>query len=228
MPRVGLLTIGQSPRPDIAAPFLLLNFDVREAGALDGLREEELGPLKSSSSEVAYISKLRTGVTTEISRQALLPLLANKLCRLEREVDVIVVVCTGSFPELNSRVPMIYPHMVVSGLISGLDFFSHLGLIVPNTDQLRYVREKWDTFPGRVSAAASSPYGGDDPSQAAIELSDDGAELIVLDCMGYSSWHRDRVRAATNLPVVLPQTLIAAAVQECFSPLHPKGVSARD
>lgn len=224
MPRIGLLTIGQSPRSDIAAPFSRFpDIEVLEAGALDDVSEDQWGALLPSADDVVYISKLRTGDAVRISREALLPRLAEKLDQLGNKVEAVVMACTGSFSELSTRTPMIYPDQLVSGVVRGLTFVSHLGLLVPLPEQIQHMREKWQDFPGRISVASSSPYDGSDPTEAAINLRDQGAELIVLDCMGYSPWHRDRVRAATELPVVLPQSLIAATVQECFSRPETKG-----
>lgn len=222
--RVGFLTIGQSPRPDMTAPFALFpDIDVLEAGALDDVAEADWGDLQPSAGNTTYISKLNTGTEVRINKKELLPLLAAKLEELGSNVDAVVVACTGSFPELTSRTPVIYPDQLVSGIVHGLSFVSHLGLLAPLPEQADHVREKWQTFPGRVSVQTLSPYDGSDPADAAIKLKEQGATLIVLDCMGYSPWHRARVRAATGLPVILPQSILAANVRECFSSPEPEG-----
>lgn len=224
--RVGFLTIGQSPRPDMTAPFAAFtDIDVLEAGALDDLVEEDRGDLQPSAGETTYISKLNTGAAVRISRKVLLPLLAAKLEELGSNVDAIVLACTGSFPELTSRTPVIYPDQLVSGIVQGLSFVTHLGLLAPLPEQADHVRKKWQKFPGTISVRTSSPYDGSDPADAAIKLKEQGATLIVLDCMGYSPWHRERIRAATGLPVILPQSILAANVRECFSGTQPEGTN---
>jgi len=216
--RIGFLTIGQSPRPDMAALFgTFADIDLVEAGALDGVDGEQWKDRTPIESNSFYISKLNSGESVQINKDELLPLLSAKLEHLSGEVDAIVVACTGSFPELSSQTPMIYPDQLVTGVVQGLSFVSHLGLIIPLADQEELVRGKWRSFPGEISLEASSPYDGLDPAKAALRLKEQGAQLIVLDCMGYSPSHRDRVRSVTGLPVLLPQSLLAANVRECFS-----------
>lgn len=224
--KVGLLTIGQSPRPDIAAAFAsFTDLELLEAGALDGIGEADWNNLQPDVGDATYISKMNTGTAVVVSREALLPLLAAKLHELGRDVDAVVLACTGSFPELTSQTPVFYPDQLVSGIVSGLTFVSHLGLLAPLPEQVEHVRGKWQTFPGQVSVETSSPYDGSDPGEAALRLKEQGAKLIVLDCMGYSPWHRNKVRAATGLPVILPQSILAANVRECFSSTEPEGTN---
>ena len=67
--RVGLITIGQSPRVDITSDIkdvLGSQIEIVECGALDNLSHEEINALRPSEGEYILVTRLRDGSTVKI------------------------------------------------------------------------------------------------------------------------------------------------------------------
>lgn len=213
--KIGVLTIGQSPRTDVTPTIksiLGTNIDIVEAGALDRLREDELRTMLPEASDVTYISKLRNGQSTKIGKSKLLPLLQEELTTLEEQVSVVIMLCTGDFPSLRARKPILYPDKILKHTIIGINPAEKIGIIVPLEEQRTSLVSKWEGL--NVIAEAASPYEDSDISGAAQRLQEKGATILILDCIGYQERHKRDAIQATGLPVFLPQTLVARIAAE--------------
>lgn len=62
----------------------------------------------------------------------------------------------------------------------------------------------------------ASPYRADDDQliDAALSLQEQGADVVVLDCLGYHQRHRDFLQALLGIPVVLSNVLVAKLAAE--------------
>ena len=104
--RLGLLTIGQSPREDIVPGFvhgLGRPVELVQEGALDGLTVDQVADLFPRPGEYLLITRMADGRSVTVGRESLLPRLAAAVGRLEeRRVDLIVLLCTGTFPEIRT------------------------------------------------------------------------------------------------------------------------------
>lgn len=97
--------------------------------------------------------------------------------------------CTGTFPEtLSTRnIPMIYPCELLNRLVPLMTKKSSIICVTPSPLQLEQCENKWKEYVDNVKAVAASPYGSlDELEKAADEIRDCDADLIVLDCIGYS------------------------------------------
>jgi protein AroM len=91
----------------------------------------------------------------------------------------------------------------------------HLGVITPDQGQVEEQRARWADAADQLSVVAASPYASvESLPQHAAELARRGAELIVLDSLGYSIAMKAAVRSAADRPVVLPRTVLARAALE--------------
>ncbi len=218
MKKVGILTIGQSPREDVTPSIKNIlgpQVEVIERGALDSIGDHQLQEITPTAHEKTYISKLRNGKSTKISKEKLLPLLQKELTALEKEVDVVLMLCTGDFPTLQCHIPIFYPdkiltHVVQAVLVEG----NILGLIIPLEEQRKSLAEKWKDVGFDLTISVASPYDESDIEAAALELKNQGANVIVLDCMGYHEEHKKRSQKASYLPVILSRTLAASIIKE--------------
>jgi protein AroM len=62
---------------------------------------------------------------------------------------------------------------------------------------------------------AGSPYADiGELERAAVALKDWGAELIVLDCIGFTGAMKARAAAIVGAPVILPRTVLARTLAE--------------
>src|SRR5699024_6583990 len=191
-PTVGILTIGQSPRTDVTPSIQKIlgkEITIIEAGGLDSVKDENMSSISPEKSDITYISKLRNGSSVKIGKSKLLPLLQEELERLEEKSSAVIMLCTGDFPSIQSRNPIIYPDKVLNNTVNAVLDSGVLGLIIPLEEQRHTLAEKWGNDELQIKAEVASPYEESDVEGAARRLKEQGASLIVLDCMGYNELH---------------------------------------
>jgi len=218
--RLGVLTIGQSPRVDVvpAIAEMLPGVEIVEAGALDGLAEAEIAALAPTPGEYVLVTRLRDGRDAVISRERVLPHVQQTLAQLGPAVDLLLFLCTGEFPALRSDRLIIEPSRVLLHFVAGVAGGRPLGVLVPLPEQAGEAERRWRRAVERVAAAAAaSPYRDPDFTRAAHRLRDAGAEIIVMDCMGYTPAQKRQVVAACALPTILAGTAVAAVARELLS-----------
>ncbi|MGH2317064.1 AroM family protein [Planococcus sp. SE5232] len=216
-PKVGVLTIGQSPRSDVTPSIQQILGDevtIIEAGGLDGISDMDMSSIRPSASDTTYISKLRNGLSVKIGKSKLLPLLQAELTELEKQTSVIIMLCTGDFPTLRYQKPILYPDKVLNHIVQALMDKGSLGIIIPLEEQRYSLTKKWDQSNLELLVEVASPYESSDIAGAAKSLKERGASMIVMDCMGYNEIHKKEAVQATGLPVLLPRTLVARIVAE--------------
>ena len=221
MIQIGALTVGQSPRTDVTAdiaPILGPEITLLEAGALDGLTAADIAALRPKDGEQVLGSRLRDGTQAVMAEPALEPLLQAQIDRLQAQgVPLIVLLCTGEFPPgLRSRVPLLYPSRLLDGVVRTAASRGRIAVIAPDEAQIPLLKARWAAAaPHGVELRAASPYG--DPEElrrAARSLRGTDADLVVLDCIGYTAAMRDEVCALSGLPAALPRTLVARVVRD--------------
>lgn len=152
--KLGLITIGQSPRRDIVpdmVEFIGEDVEILESGALDNLEYEEIMEFTPTEDDYVLISKLRDGRGVKFSERYILPLLQDCIDNLESQgVDLILFICTGVFPDVfKFNVPILYPQKIIHGLVPNLLNSSKLTIITPDKDQVRQSEKKWGEIYGR-------------------------------------------------------------------------------
>jgi protein AroM len=219
---LGTLTIGQAPRSDIV-PILEAHLPPGTAclhlGALDGLSKPEIAArFTPRSGEAVLTTRLLDGSPVVLGKPAVRDMLQAKLATLEAKgCDLIALLCTGEFADLNCRrARLIEPDRLVPPVVAVLAGQDQIGVVVPLAAQVKSEAEKFKPFARPALFAVASPYaeGPDSLAAAAHELRDAGAKLVLLDCMGFTECHRQAARAACGLPVVLSNSLIARLLAE--------------
>ncbi len=202
-----VLTIGQAPRHDIAAELadVLGDRPLEIRGALDGLtlaEIAELTPIEDADTLHTHLppsSEAPNGKDVRISKKAITD-------RMGALIDgagdrTTVVACTGRFRGLPERPNLLFPSLVLDGLIDAtLPAGRRLGVLVPVPEQIELFRQLRGR-PDRPATVASVTPGGD-PTEAAAVLSDAEVDLIVLDCFGYDRTLMNEVRRLTGRPVL--------------------------
>lgn len=218
--KVGAITVGQAPRVDITPdifPILGNDIELIEMGALDDITLDELGEIAPEEGDYVLVSRMRDGSQVRFAERKILPRIQRAIEELqERQAECIVMFCTGKFPEkFSSRVPVLYPCDLMKAVVGVLAEESKLAVMIPDESQIRQCRERWERVIPRVTVVNGSPYKGEEEIiRAAKVLRDSAADLIVLDCMGYSRKMKQKVAAITGKPVILPRTLLARIVKE--------------
>lgn len=213
-PRLGVVTIGQSPRPDLVG-FLRDQFGDRvalvEVGALDESGARDLSEMAAGSGDERYLTRLRNGTSFSAPARLLHRRAERVLAGLIPKCDATLMLCTGDFSDLRVTGTVLYPDRILRGVVEAvIQTDQTLGVILP-ADPPADAPSAWGA---RVLTAVCDPYDGSDPAVAARDLVRGGAALLVLDCMGFTRDHRSRVRQEVDVPVILPQSLVARVVGE--------------
>ncbi len=196
-----VLTIGQSPRSDIAAELadVLGDHPLDLAGALDGLAVDEIARLAPTGPADVLHTRLAGGIDVAVSKKAVTERLAALLER-DRE-RLVLVACTGRFDGLPARPNVLLPSIVLDGLIDAiLPAGGRLGVLVPLPEQVEPFAEARGR-PDRPAVVVPVKPGAD-PTAAAETLREHGVDLVVLDCFGYDRQLLAAVRSITGRPVL--------------------------
>lgn len=220
--RLGVVTIGQTPRVDLTpelAPFLP-GVTLVERGVLDGCTAQEIASFAPAPGDHVLTTRLCDGGSAVIGEAAVLHRLPGLVADLEQEVDAVLLACTGTFPALVHTKPLFVPDRIITHAVAAFaGDGGTVGVIAPLDEQRQDTTRKFARVLGadtRVTVAVSSPYTDDEPTlrAAAARLADDGAEVIALDCFGYTAAMRDAVARASGLPVVVARSVAARLAAE--------------
>lgn len=220
---LGTLTIGQAPRPDVVP---IIDRHVPDGvrrihrGILDGLSHAEIDDrYLARGGEAALVTRLKDGRVVELSRDRMRDGAEAALKGLEGEgCDVILILCTGTFEGLHcDKAWLVEPDHIIPATVAGLVEKRQLGVIVPIASQIDSERDKWRPLAKPPIFTSVSPYNDGPETMLATgrKLRDEGAEAVLLDCIGFTERHRDML-AGIGLPVILSNAVVAKAVGELF------------
>lgn len=219
--KIGAVTIGQAPRIDVTADILRIfddSLELVQAGGLDGLTKEEIAAFAPGKDDYVLVSRLQDGSSVTFAERYILPRLQEAITKMEEDgCSLIMMFCTGSFPETLStrKIPMIYPCELLNRLVPLMTKKSSIICMTPSPLQTEQCENKWRNYVREVKAIAASPYGEWEAlEQAAEQIRDMDADLIVLDCIGYTQEMKEMFARKTGKKVVLPRTLLARVVSE--------------
>lgn len=228
MKKIGVVTIGQSPRADIIPEMrrvLGREVEILERGALDSYTLEDV---KRFEKELGggLVSRMRDGTEVKVSHSLVVPHVQTCIEELEKEgVELTLVLCTGRFPTFKSKRLVVYPSDILRGAVSGAMKRGKLGIVQPSKEQLRGVgagssqsgAKPWGEEV-EVVYDAVSPYGPEEDVIAMAErLAVAGVDLVYLNCMGFSSRHKEIVKEKTGKPVIQSNSLVARVLKELIS-----------
>ena len=220
MGTLAIITIGQSPRVDLTpeiSDFLPQGTVLLECGALDGMTSEEIVSMAPTQGDQVLTTRMRDGSPVILGRRQLIARLQTLILETEKDVDVVMLACTGEFPTFSHTAPLVEPDIEItrSVAVSALGFRT-IGIICPLlAQQVTSASKFYASLPKtvRIVTAAATPYTTDiAPLEvAASQLRSMGAEIIVLDCIGYTQSMCETVEKISGLPVLLSRTVAAQA-----------------
>ncbi len=221
MQSIALITIGQSPRPDIImsmfgshrpAPLI-------ERGALDNLSRDEIQGLEPRGGEHPLVSRIRGGAEVVISKERLMPFMQAAVDdAVAAGATLAVILCTGEFTQLSIPVPTIYPDRVLAHTVEAVLPNGIVGVMLPHEGQMETMRQKWTSSSRTFAGVVVSPYTtSDELAGCAAELRERGAQLIVMDCMGFDGEMKRTVALSAGLPTILANRMVGRVVEELTS-----------
>ena len=219
--KVGIVTIGQAPRKDVQPIFqkYLSDIEVIQAGALDGLDKNQIDQtLSPTDGDYILTTRLLTGDSVVLARHKMESLLQQKIHQLEdAHCDPILVLCTGVFESLTTKKSVLLePDHVIPPVVAALVKDRKLGVIVPLVEQIHSIEEKWTKVGLSPFMAAASPYTSNrsEFERAVKKLKAQGAEVLLMDCMGYDEQMKTDVIEFSGLPVILSNVLMVKLMLE--------------
>jgi protein AroM len=231
MRKIGAITIGQAPRDDLVPELeavLGSRAEIIQRGALDDLNLPQVLALSPGAADSVLVTRMRDGTEVKISERHIVGRLGRCISDLEREeVDLMVLLCTGEFPTLQSRILLIRLDRLLEGVVRGLLSSGRLAAVAPSSDQIPMVSRRWARVcptaspedASRVAVEAVSPYTGTEAEleAAARRVKECEPALVVLDCIGFTEKARGVFRRITGRPVILPRTLLGRVAGELIA-----------
>jgi len=221
--KIGMITIGQSPRIDVVPEMrevLGTDVEILEAGALDGLSLEEVKRFYPKGRDYILCTRMSDGTEVVVAKRFIIPRVQKCIDLLtQRGAEIIVFICTGHFPPFYPKRLFIEAQKIVDHLILALHGENErMGLLIPLSDQIKQARKKYVRLKGKMVIKAASPYASEDEiSMGAEALKRADPHVIVMHCMGYTQAMKKRVMEITGKPTVLARTLVARIVKELIS-----------
>jgi len=217
--RVGFVTIGQSPRLDVLKDIeqlLRKNFEISECGALDDLSYQEILDLApENKDDYILVSRLRDGREVMLSKGKIINRMQNCINKLEKNNEIIILLCTGEFPELKSNKLMIEPSVLLFNVVKSIaQPKNKLTVLIPSNTQISETREKWRYFEN-VDIYSISPYKSkrEDYLNLCNKINRN-TELVIMDCIGYPIEAQQLIKDEIKKPVILPRVLISDILNE--------------
>jgi protein AroM len=220
--RIGVVVIGQSPRPSVAAEIAAVlspGISIELRGALDGMSRAEIDAIPPTDGYDTLFTLLPDGCGIIISKKQVERRASQKLAELKQDgVDVTMLACTGKFPNLAPEGLVILPSAVLHRLVEAVLPKGRLGVFSPLPEQTALIDRKWQRegieVVGVTLRPSSDEAAVDSAAQAMAALRPD---LVVMDCMGYTSANKARLRLGYSGPVILAIAAAARIVEELVS-----------
>jgi len=219
--RVGTVTIGQAPRVDITPDLMKIlgpGVELVESGALDGLNAEQIAAMAPRPNDYVLVTRMADGTSVKICERAVTPLVRQKVAaHFAAGIPAVLLLCTGEFPDFPAGGLLLKPQKVLFNMVQAVvPAGAKLGVFMPSPDQLEQSSRRWSQITPQNRSLGASPYIRPEETipAAAEKLARWGADVIVMDCMGYTLAMKEQVRQITGKPVILARSIAARVLSE--------------
>lgn len=221
-PRVGALVVGQSPRHDVVAEIVAATggaVDVDLRGALDGLTRAEVDALAPVDDADTLFTRLPDGSGVKLSKQGVVHHGTRQLEDLAAGgYDVTMVLCTGEFPAWDGRFRVVFPSRVLGAAVRGLQPQGRLGVFTPLAEQVAKSTARWGAAGYDATVVTLSPNADEAAAgEAGRTFAAAPPDLLVFDCMSYTSAIKHAACRRAGAPGVLAITCCARLAAELVS-----------
>jgi len=216
--KLGILTLGQSPRDDIIPTFeSVLGEGVTyiQSGALDKLTPYEIEQITTNIENIGIETRLLSGESILVRKESLIKNLTEKAIELDEECDKTVLLCSGRFPALKRSTPnLIQPIEYLHPLVKAAASDRCLCIVGPDSD-MAMAPYQWRDSAQKIVTAAASPYEQDKKLKNAAKIAkESGAELIFMDDMGFTEAQRLLIRETSGLTTINATSMFARIIEE--------------
>lgn len=190
------------------------------SGALDGLDDEQLRAMAAEPIATGVPVELQDGSWLYVAHDAVDRCARNTIDKLKANgVETVMMCCTLPWRSLEALPGIICPSRVLeANAVALLPRGGTLGVIQPDGNTWEEEIKHWRELGTPVVTATISPKENslDELAEASKELVDQGAGLIVLDCLAFTREHWQRVRDVTDKPVLLPVSLLGKTLDAAY------------
>ncbi|KAE9792513.1 AroM protein, partial [Escherichia coli] len=159
---------------------------------------------------LAHVSRQKV----ERSLQSIVEVLDNQ------GFDVILLMSTASITRLTARNSILLePIRIIPPLVASIVEGHQVGVIVPVAELLKAQTQKWQVLQTPPVYAVANPVEGSEQQliDAGKYLLEQGADVLMLDCLGFHQRHRDLLQKSLDVPVLLSNVLIARLASELLA-----------
>ncbi|HIB3264982.1 TPA: AroM family protein [Citrobacter youngae] len=221
---LAILTIGVVPMSEVL-PLLTEYIDeqhITHHSLLGQMRREDaMVEYAVSPGDESLLTLLSDHQLAHVSRQKVERDLQSIVEVLDNQgFDVILLMSTASITRLTARNSILLePLRIIPPLVASIVEGHQVGVIVPVAELLQAQEQKWQVLQTSPVYAVANPIHGSEQQliDAGKDLLEQGADVIMLDCLGFNQRHRDLLQKSLDVPVLLSNVLIARLASELLA-----------
>ena len=131
--------------------------------------------------------------------------------------DVILLMSTADIRGFVARnAILLEPQRIIPPLVASIVDGHQVGVMVPIPELMAQQKKKWQVLENEPYYVLAHPYLATEQELIAAgkELIERGADVLMLDCLGFHQYHRDLLQKALDVPVLLSNVLAARLASE--------------
>lgn len=218
---LAILTIGVVPMSEVL-PLLTEYIDeqhITHHSLLGKMsREDVMADYAVEPGDDPLLTLLNDNQIAHVSRQKVERDLQSVVEVLDNQgYDVIILMSTAAIKSMAARNSILLePLRIIPPLVASIVDGHQVGVIVPVAELLAAQENKWQVLQMPPVYSLANPVHGSEQQliDAGQALLDQGADVIMLDCLGFHQRHRDILQQALDVPVLLSNVLIARLASE--------------
>ncbi|EAR0345789.1 AroM family protein [Salmonella enterica] len=218
---LAILTIGVVPMSEVL-PLLTEYIDeqhITHHSLLGKMsREDVMADYAVEPGDDPLLTLLNDNQIAHVSRQKVERDLQSVVEVLDNQgYDVIILISTAAIKSMAARnTILLEPLRIIPPLVASIVDGHQVGVIVPVAELLAAQEKKWQVLQKPPVYSLANPVHGSEQQliDAGQALLDQGADVIMLDCLGFHQRHRDILQQALDVPVLLSNVLIARLASE--------------
>lgn len=218
---LAILTIGVVPMSEVL-PLLTEYIDeqhITHHSLLGKMsREDVMADYAVEPGDDPLLTLLNDNQIAHVSRQKVERDLQSVVEVLDNQgYDVIILMSTAAIKSMAARNSILLePLRIIPPPVASIVDGHQVGVIVPVAELLAAQEKKWQVLQMPPVYSLANPVHGSEQQliDAGQALLDQGADVIMLDCLGFHQRHRDILQQALDVPVLLSNVLIARLASE--------------
>ena len=221
---LAILTIGVVPVSEVL-PLLTEHVSEQQITHLSLLgkmsREEVMEDYAVEEGEDPLPTLLSEGKLANVSRPKIERSLQGVIEVLDNQgYDVILLMSTAPIKGFIARnAILLEPLRIIPPLVASIVDGHQVGVIVPLEALLDNQAAKWQVLEKTPLYALANPVWDSEAALIAAgeTLLERGADVLILDCLGFHQHHRDLLQKALDVPVLLSNVLMARLASELLA-----------